>query len=159
LVSPKGFRILLKAFSEVRTVRMCRLVILGEGPERSALTDLASSLGISDDVALPGFDENPYRWMRRAAAFVLSSYHEGFPSVLLEAMACGVPVVSTDCPSGPDEILEGGRWGRLVPVEDASAMADAMIGAMDTTAPDVSTRLSLFAPKIIANKYLSVLLP
>jgi len=159
LVKQKGFRTLLQAFSIVRSTRPCRLVILGEGPERAALAEMAHSLDVAEDVYLPGFDENPYRWMRRAAVFTLSSYHEGFPSVLLEAMACGVQVVSTDCPSGPAEILEGGKWGQLVPIADESAMAKALVSAMTTDAPDASNRLSAFAPELIADQYRSVLLP
>ena len=110
----------------VRRQRPARLVIVGEGPDaqatrrrRAELEALATELGIADDLALPGYAANPFAWMARAGVFVLSSNHEGFGNVLPEAMACGCPVVSTDCPSGPAEILENGRWGRLVPVGDS----------------------------------------
>mgnify|MGYP000037444926 FL=1 len=112
-----------------------RLVLLGDGPDRGRLEGLASELGIAENVHFAGFEPNPYAWMARAAALVLSSRCEGFANVLVEALACGANVVSTDCPSGPREILEGGRWGRLVPVGDAAAMAEAMRGTLRAPLP------------------------
>ena len=88
-------------------------------------------MGVEDDIAFPGFVENPFSYMRRAALFVLSSRYEGLANVLIEAMACGTPVVSTDAPYGPAEILEGGRWGPLVPVGDAEALAAAIVGCLN----------------------------
>lgn len=122
----KDFATLLRAFALVRREIPARMMILGEGRERGALADLAASLGVSDDVSMPGFEDNPYRHMQRADLFVLSSKREGASAVIIEAMACGTPVVSTDCPSGPAEALEGGRLGPLVPVGDVSALASAM---------------------------------
>jgi glycosyltransferase involved in cell wall biosynthesis len=122
----KDFATLLEAFARVRTQVPVRLVILGEGDERAALEQRAARLGIGEDIDMPGYVENPYNYFRRAAVFVLSSAWEGLPNVLIEAMACGCPVVATDCPSGPREILAGGRVGRLVPVADAGRMADAI---------------------------------
>ena len=90
----------------------------------------AQRLGVSEHVDFPGFVSNPYAFMSKASLFVLSSRHEGLPTVLIEAMACGCPVVSTNCPFGPDEILEDGRWGELVPVGDAKALAEAMLRAL-----------------------------
>jgi glycosyltransferase involved in cell wall biosynthesis len=92
---------------------------------------LSRELGVAEAVQLPGFVNNPFAWMSRAAVFVLSSAWEGSPGVLVEAMACGCPVVSTDCPSGPAEILAGGRYGRLVPVGDDEALAGAIIETLD----------------------------
>ena len=107
-----------------------RLVLLGEGPERGRLEALTATLGLEDCVCFAGRQTNPYAWMARASALVLSSRCEGFGSVLAEAMACGTNVVATDCRSGPREILEGGRWGRLVPVGDVLALARAMRDAL-----------------------------
>jgi glycosyltransferase involved in cell wall biosynthesis len=126
LTAQKDFANLLRAFALVRQKRAARLVILGEGPERAGLRDLAAILGVADDVDLPGFDANPYAHMSRAGVFVLSSAWEGLPTVLIEAMACGTPVVATDCRSGPAEILRGGRFGELVPVGDPQALAAAI---------------------------------
>lgn len=126
----KDFETLVRAFALVRRRRLLRLVILGEGSRRVALENLARQLGVFGDVSLPGFADNPFAYMARAAVFVLSSRHEGLPNVLIQAMACGCPIVSTDCESGPREILEGGRLGALVPVGDADRMSDALHDAL-----------------------------
>jgi glycosyltransferase involved in cell wall biosynthesis len=127
----KDFPTLIRAFAEVRRARPARLVILGDGAQRADLEALVRTLGLADAVALPGFTSNPYAHMARAAVFVLSSRFEGFPNVLVEALAVGTPVVATDCPSGPAEILEGGRHGRLVPVGQADALARALLATLD----------------------------
>src|SRR5690606_8901187 len=118
-------------FARVRRARPARLVILGEGPERDRLEDLAHDLYVEDDVNLPGFIDNPFAYMARAGVFALSSRFEGLPGVLIQAMACGCPVVSTDCPSGPAEILERERFGPLVPVGDDEALARAILATLD----------------------------
>jgi glycosyltransferase involved in cell wall biosynthesis len=128
----KDYPTLLKAFTLVRASRTARLIILGRGPLREALESLAEELGISADLDMPGHVTNPYTFFRNAAVFVLSSGWEGLPNVLIEAMACGSPVVSTDCPSGPSEILEEGRVGRLVPVGDVEQMAAAIVATLDS---------------------------
>ena len=115
------------AFATVRSQVDARLLILGEGQERAALEELARDLDLTPYVSMPGFVQNPYAFMARASLFVLSSRREGLPGVLIQAMACGCPVVSTDCKSGPDEVLEGGTYGMLVPVGDDAAMAAAML--------------------------------
>lgn len=122
----KGFDTLLRAFALVRAERPCRLLILGDGHLRGDLERLAAELGVAADVALPGFDANPYRYLARAALFVLASRWEGSPNALTEALALGTPVVATDCPSGPREILAGGTIAPLVPVDDVAALAAAM---------------------------------
>lgn len=127
----KDFPVLVRAFARVRAARPARLVILGRGGHRHELESLVRRLGVAGDVALPGFMENPYAWMSHASVFVLSSAWEGLPGALIEAMACGCPVVSTDCPSGPAEILAQGEFGRLVPVGDDRAMADAILQTLD----------------------------
>jgi glycosyltransferase involved in cell wall biosynthesis len=107
-------------------------MILGEGPERRNLQALAKVLGIEKDFALPGFIENPYNYMKRAAVFVLSSRWEGFSNVLVEAMACGTAVVAADCPYGPREILEDGRHGALIAAGDPALLARTIETEMDS---------------------------
>lgn len=123
---------LLRAFARLRARQPARLLILGEGNQRPALEALASELGIAPDVRLAGFVPNPLAYLRRARVFVLSSAWEGLPTVLIEALVCGCPVVSTDCPAGPAEILGDGRYGTLTPVGDADALAAAMETALAT---------------------------
>ena len=135
LARQKDYRTLLRAFARLRESRPARLAVLGEGPERPALEALARELGVAGDVDFPGFRANPFAWMARARVFVLSSSFEGCPNVLVQAMACGAPVVSADCPTGPDEILDGGKWGRLVPVGDPAALAAAIRDTLDAPPP------------------------
>ena len=134
LTRQKDFGTLIKAFAQVRKVRDCRLVILGEGAQRGAIETLAKELGVKNDVYLPGFVENPYSFIARSSLFVLSSRWEGSPNALTEALALGRPVVATDCQSGPRELLENRPFGILVPVGNSDAMADAIIRALDTPA-------------------------
>ncbi|WP_119460400.1 glycosyltransferase [Rhodospirillaceae bacterium SYSU D60014] len=131
LKSHKGFASLLQAFERVRRARPARLVILGEGPERGRLEALARELGVDADVHLAGFVGNPYQYMAHARVFTLASLYEGLPTVIIEAMACGCPVVSTNCPSGPAEILENGKYGSLVQVGDHEALAGAILATLD----------------------------
>ena len=126
LIERKGFPVLLTAFSRLLTERSARLVVLGEGRMKKRLVSLAKALRIADHVDFAGFEENPYAFLANADLFVLSSRNEALPTVLIEAMACGCPVVSTDCPFGPREILEEGKLGPLVPVGDSEALAAAM---------------------------------
>lgn len=123
----KDFPTLIRAFALVRKEMEARLLILGDGDKRQELEGLAQKLGIARDLDMPGFVKNPYKYMRRSAVFVLSSQWEGLPTVLVEAMACGCPVVSTDCPSGPAEILENGKYGLLVPPRDHEKLAQAIL--------------------------------
>lgn len=132
LTPQKDFPTLLQAFRLLRDKMPARLIILGEGNDRVRLEALRRELGLMNDVDLHGFVDNPYAYMGRADAFVLSSRWEGLPTVLIEALACGCPVVSTDCPSGPREILRGGKYGELVPVGDAVALCDAMARVLRT---------------------------
>ncbi len=126
LSTRKDFATLIRAFALLRKQFRCRLIILGKGKQREMLEALARELRVENEVDLPGFVDNPYPWMKQADLFVLSSRWEGFGNVLAEALATGTPVVSTDCPSGPAEILDNGRYGPLVPVGDHAAMARAM---------------------------------
>jgi glycosyltransferase involved in cell wall biosynthesis len=155
----KDFPTLLRAFATLRARRSARLVILGDGPEQENLQTLATELGIAADVQLPGATANPYAYMARAVAFVLSSRWEGLPTVLVEALRCGVPVIATDCPSGSREILGDGRYGTLVPVGDVRALADAMEVALDgklRPAPDESWRPHEL--DVVVGEYVAVLL-
>jgi glycosyltransferase involved in cell wall biosynthesis len=126
LTPQKNFALLINAFALVRREHDARLVILGDGPERAALETEVRRHGVEDCVALPGFLNNPYACMARARVFALSSDFEGLPTVLIESLAVGTPVVSTDCESGPREILRGGALGELVPVGDVPALARAI---------------------------------
>jgi glycosyltransferase involved in cell wall biosynthesis len=156
LTTQKDFPTLIKAFAIVRKQRQCRLVILGEGELRSELESLVLKLNLNEDVLMPGFIENPFPWMRCADLFVFSSIFEGLGGVLIQAMACGTPVISTDCPSGPSEILEDGKWGRLVPVGDSVALAAAIVLTLDEPQhPDVRQRAAFFSDKRSADDYLA----
>jgi glycosyltransferase involved in cell wall biosynthesis len=158
LTAQKDFESLVRAFAEVRRRRPARLVILGEGEERRKLQALARELGVEADIHLPGYVDNPYPYMKRAGVFVLCSRWEGFGNVLVEAMACGTPVVSTDCPDGPREILEGGRHGRLVPVADPPALARAIEAQLDAPAcPTAVRRAHDFTADAALVKYRKVL--
>ncbi|MFQ5666591.1 MAG: glycosyltransferase [Candidatus Binatia bacterium] len=155
----KDFPTLLKAFARVRATRPARLMILGHG-EPKPLAALAAGLGVAADVAFPGFVANPLPYMVRAAACVCSSAWEGLPGVLIEAMACGCPVVSTDCPSGPAEILDQGTYGPLVPVGNPAALAEAILSVL-AAPPDrerLRARAAMFSAETAADRYLEVLL-
>jgi glycosyltransferase involved in cell wall biosynthesis len=158
LEAQKDFPTLIRAFAQVRDSCPARLMILGWGPDRPQLEALIAELGLTGDVALPGYIENPYAYMARAALFALSSAWEGLPTVLIEAMAAGVPVVSTDCKSGPQEILNRGQYGALTPVGDSQALAGAMLavlkGQRKTVAADWLNQFTLGA---VTQRYLDVL--
>lgn len=158
LSAQKDFATLMRAFARVRERVPSRLVILGEGELRRELEAQAASSGVGDDVELPGFVADPYPWMAAAEVFVLSSAWEGLPNVLIQALALGTKVVSTDCPSGPDEITDGGRWGRLVPVRDDEAMADAILGTLPAEpAPPPEEWRSRYRPETVTRRYLDAL--
>ena len=160
LTPQKDFASLIRAFAVVRKTRRCRLVVLGEGELRAELQALVSDLGLDDEVLMAGFHANPFAWMSRSDVFVFSSIFEGLGGALIQAMACGTPVISTDCPSGPAEILEDGKWGRLVPVGDVQALAQAITLTMDAEShPDVRLRAAFFSAQRSADDYLEVCFP
>ncbi len=155
----KDFATLIRAFAAVRTDREARLVILGEGRLRDDLEQLVCTLGIQADVYMPGFVENPFQYMARASVLVLSSAYEGLPGVLIQALACGCPVVSTDCPGGSSEILEDGKYGALVSIGKADEMAKAVLAELDDPTPKeiLLRRAEDFSVERAVNSYLALL--
>jgi glycosyltransferase involved in cell wall biosynthesis len=159
LTAQKGFDILIRALAQVRKDRLARLIILGEGEERPALEALVKDFRLEQDVLMPGFVPNPYPYMAKAAAFILSSRWEGLPTVLVEAMSLGTPIVSTDCPSGPREILEDGKYGQLVPVGDPSALATAIEKALTIeTLHPLQESWAPYSLETVAVQYINYLL-
>jgi glycosyltransferase involved in cell wall biosynthesis len=156
----KNQALLLRALAQIRCAAP-RLMIVGDGELEAELSALAAELGIADRVIFAGFQADPSAFYRTADLFVLSSNFEGFGNVIVEAMAAGTPVVSTDCPSGPAEILGGGKFGTLVPVGDAASLAAAISGALRTTpnADLLRARARDFAPEKAAKAYLELLFP
>ena len=159
LVEKKDYATLLRAIAIGRRRQAIRLIILGDGPERGRLEALCHELSISDIVDMPGYEANPHAYLARAAVFVLSSRREGFPNVLLEALACGCPVVSTDCPSGPAEALANGTFGRLVPVGDATALAEALLQTLRSpiNRETLQARAAQFTVARTTRRYLELL--
>lgn len=159
LTPEKDFPTLIRAFAMLRKQRVARLVILGEGPLEAPLRKLAQSLGVEEDVDFPGFTPNPFAYMQRAALFVMSSAWEGSGNVLVEALALGTPSVSTDCPFGPRETLANGRYGPLVPVGDAAALAQAMAETLQNPLPaeTLKTGVREFEIGFSARRYLDTL--
>jgi glycosyltransferase involved in cell wall biosynthesis len=158
LSAQKDFGTLIHAFARVRETCTARLMILGEGEDRPMLETLIASLGLQGDVEMPGFVANPYTYMTHARLFVLSSRWEGLPTVLVEALFCGLPVVATDCPSGPREILQGGQYGRLVPVGDVTALAQTIQDSLaaQVQPPPVDSWMP-FEQATVVDQYLNVL--
>ena len=149
---------LIRAFRRVRASRAVRLVILGEGPDRNRIEETIRDQDLTQDVALPGFEPNPYKFMSHSSVFALSSGWEGFGVVLVEALALGLPVVSTDCTYGPAEILSGGRYGTLVPVGDDEALAKGILSALDSPHDTCdASHIHQFEISAVASRYLSVI--
>jgi glycosyltransferase involved in cell wall biosynthesis len=160
LTQAKDIPTTLRGFARLRKERDCRLLVLGEGPDRAMLEQLIHQLHIQDSVQLVGFDPNPFRWMARARVLVSSSPSEGCPNVILQALACGLPVVATNGQGGTSEVLENGRWGRLVPVGDDQALTAAIAETLDAPRNiDLAGHMSRFDPARVAHAYLSRILP
>lgn len=161
LKAQKNYPLLLQAILIVLRKRAAHLVILGTGPEKDAILQLVRSLKLENHVTLLGHVEDVENYYINANLFVLSSDYEGFGNVIVEAMSFGIPVVSTDCPSGPSEILGNGMWGRLVPVGDALALSAAIEAELDMPHPpsDLKKRAADFLPEIAARKYLASIFP
>jgi glycosyltransferase involved in cell wall biosynthesis len=160
LARAKGFDVLLDAFAKVRALHPCKLVILGEGDAREKLQTQAERLGLKADVWMPGFVDNPFKYVVRSDVFVLSSRLDPCPNVLVEALAVGTPVVSTRCVGGASEILEDGRWGTLVPIGDSEAMAEAIRQNIESpahTRSELSEYAQTFDYRSVAREYMAVL--
>lgn len=158
LTPQKNFQMLIRAFDQIRQSTEAKLVIISEGELRDQLERQIDRLGLDDYVDLPGFVDNPYSYMNAADVFALSSKWEGLPTVLIEAMACGTPVVSTDCPSGPAEILQGGKYGPLVPVDDTNGFANALIDTLHSPPKEekLQQRANDFSVEKVADEYLDL---
>ena len=159
LAEQKAFDVLIQAFSLVRKNHPARLLILGEGENRPALEELVRERGLAQDVSLMGFVQNPYPYMAHASLFVLPSRWDGLPTVLVEAMYLGMPIVATDCPGGSREILQDGQFGRLVPVDDPLALAGAIERSMnDRRAHPPKESWQSFELDFVVDRYLNLML-
>lgn len=161
LSSQKDFSTLISAFQIVsHQMPEARLLILGEGSLRNELQSQIDGLGLSDVIELHGFELNPYKYLSKSDLFVLSSIYEGFGNVIVEALALNVPVVSTDCPSGPAEILDNGEWGELVPVGDQEALAAAILHTLrSSTEKNTLVRAKDFSVQSVADNYIALMQP
>lgn len=160
LLAPwKGYDILLRALALVPPDRDVHLLILGDGPERAALEDLAATLGVADRVTFKGYVANPVPYYRAAAVFAHAARTESFGNVLVEAMLCGCTVVATDCPTGPGEILGRGRYGYLVPTEDPAALAAGIVQALGAPVPPerLAESVARFRPDAVVDHHLRLL--
>lgn len=158
LTKQKDFPTLIEAFHSVIDNIDARLIILGEGEDRESLIHRIHALNLQERVSLPGFVENPYAFLSHSTVFVLSSRWEGLPTVLVEAMACGIPVISTDCPSGPREILKDGKYGRLIPVGDLPALSSAILDGLSGKIPQSPAEgWQEFTVKHTVDDYMSIL--
>ena len=161
LTKQKNFEHLIKSFKEVLKVKKARLIILGEGEERSNLEKLIINNNLIDLVDLPGFVDNPYAFMKKADVFVLSSSWEGFGNVIVESMSVGTPVVCTDCKSGPNEILNNGEYGFLVKVNDIEDMSNKILKILINNPfekKSIINRSNDFEANKITTKYLETIL-
>lgn len=161
LSTQKDFKTLIDAFQKVnQQVADTRLLILGEGALRNELQSQIDELNLSDVVELHGFELNPYKYLAKSDLFVLSSIYEGFGNVIVEALALNVPVVSTDCPSGPSEILDNGTWGELVPINDPVALSEAILRSLaQKQHNDTLTRAQEFSVQKVASHYIALMQP
>jgi len=160
LEEQKNFHNLIRAFGILRNSIDARLLILGEGSLRDVLQQQIEQLGLTEYASIPGFVDNPYSYLAHSSVFALSSDWEGLPTVIIEALAVGTPVVSTDCPSGANEILADGRYGALVPMKDPDALASSILSTLNGTA-DVETPpaewLQQFTQPFAADRYAEIL--
>jgi glycosyltransferase involved in cell wall biosynthesis len=159
LTKQKGYPYLINAFAIAGRSLPCRLMIIGEGEDKDRLIEMVNALGIHRNVEFLGFQENPFKYMARSSLFVLSSLYEGFGNVIVEAMALGLPVISTDCPSGPAEIIDDKKNGILVPVQNEQVLAQSILEILtDSTLRENlgkggKLKANDFALEIITNKY------
>lgn len=161
LAKVKRVDLLLQAFKQVQQKQLCRLLIVGDGTEKAFILDFIRKNYLTDVCHLTGQQNNPLPWIKSADALVLSSDYEGFGNVIVEAMACGTQVIATDCPFGPAEILDNGRYGQLVPVNDSEALAEAMKKVIDkrfyVTKDELQKRANKFSLESAVQQYLNVI--
>jgi glycosyltransferase involved in cell wall biosynthesis len=159
LSAQKDFSTLLRGFAELRKTQKAKLLILGEGEERGLLESLAEDLNLGDDFSMPGFVDNPYPYIKQADMLVSSSAWEGLPTVMIEALALGTPVVATDCPGGSREILGGGNYGRLIEMRNPSTLAQAILETLHlpTHKSKLQARGQVFSMEAAALNYLKLL--
>lgn len=161
LAKVKRIDLLLQAFKQVQQKQLCRLLIVGDGTEKASILDFIRKNDLTDVCHLTGQQNNPLPWIKSADALVLSSDYEGFGNVIVEAMACGTQVIATDCPFGPAEILDNGRYGQLVPVDDSEALAEAMEKVIDKrfyVAKDkLQKRANAFSLESAIQQYLNII--
>lgn len=159
----KGFDVLIQAVIKARETTPIRLIILGEGSDRNKLKKIIEENNLENEISLPGFITNPFPYMKNAAVFVLSSRWEGLPNVLIQAMVLGTAVISTNCPSGPDEILESGKWGDIVNVDDVIGLAESICKVI-AQGSRVNCEITKnyceqkFGMNVVSNEYLSKML-
>ena len=155
----KNYPFLIRAFARLLKKVHCRLILLGEGEQRFLLESLVNELGLSGDVLLPGFVQNPFPYVAAADCFVLPSKYEGLPSVLIQALGCGTTVVATDCPGGSAEILNYGEYGLLIPVDDEKALTEAMLCALSSPFKRdfLQERARFFSEENCVHSYLDIL--
>jgi len=155
----KGFSDLINAFALVRAKRQVRLLILGDGPLRGELQQQITALGLDRSVQLLGYVANPLKYFSRADIFTLSSHVEGLPNVLVEAMMCGCTPVATDCPTGPREVLDDGRYGYLVKPRDPGSIADGILKALDHPVPreQLAEAVRPFEEKAVISRHFELL--
>lgn len=157
----KNYPLLIRSFAKLLRKQEAHLLILGVGHLYESVMALVQSLGLEKHVSMPGFVESPRQYFQKADIFVLSSDYEGFGNVIVEALSCGTPVVSTDCPSGPAEILENGRYGTLVPCNDEDALAEAMLKSLNSSHDKeaLKRRAADFSLEKISDQYLQIMFP
>jgi len=159
LAPEKGYLDLILAVKEISKTKDVKLLMLGEGPMREEIEQLIKKENLSSNIKLIGFQENPLKYYAKADVFVLSSYVEGLPNVLVEAMMCGCTPVSTDCPTGPREVLQEGKYGYLVPMNNPKAMAEGIKKALDNPIPPETLKkgIEAFTEEAVFSKYKEVL--
>lgn len=159
LASWKGFEDLIRAIKEVSLTKKVHLLILGDGPLRNELSELILELNLSESIQLLGYVENPLKYFSQADVFILSSLVEGMPNVLVEAMMCGCTPVATDCPTGPRELLQDGKYGYLIPMNNLKALANGILAAIDypISKENLNEAIAPFQEKIVIARHFEVL--
>lgn len=160
LSSEKDYPTLIEAFKKVNQIKKAKLIIVGDGPEKSEIENKIHNLKLSDRVSLIGSSENPYPYFKKSNLYILSSIREGLPTTLIEALALKTPIVSTDAPSGPREILRDGKYGKLVPVKNVAALADAILETVNSDKINIPDEaIAPYKTEAAVENYLKILFP